>query len=110
MYLGPRVAVGVLSPANLVTPGAWVVTFDPAAMPRDYDYEVYHGWATGPGGYFLGYIDGYGYDSAQNGKINEYTPTNGKYVRKGQTLSYHWSIATLPAPVIVLYLRTPKDV
>lgn len=109
-YLGNRYAVGVLSGLNLVTPGAWVVTFGVDLMPQDADFEIYHGFARGPGGYFLSYIDNSGYGAAENGLINEYSPAQAMYVRKGQIVTLHWSIDTTPAPQVWFYLRTPKDV
>jgi hypothetical protein len=106
--LGNRAATGVLSAANRITPGAWVATFDPFIMPLDADYEVWHGAIRGPGGYFLVYIDDVLYGVGENGLINEYAPSIPMYVRKGQTISLHWSINTGPAPQCVLYLRIPE--
>jgi hypothetical protein len=105
--LGNRQATGRLDPANKVTPGGWVVTFNPAEMPTT-DYEVYHGSAKGPGGYFHVYIDDTFYDVGENGLINAYDPAHAMYVRKGQTVSLHWSIATGTAPFVVLFLRVPE--
>lgn len=105
--LGPRSATGVLSTANKVTSGAWVVTFKPQDMASD-DYEVYHGAARGPGGYFLVYLDESFYGAGENGYINEYVPSIPMYVRKGQTITFHWSITTTPAPQVTLYLRQPE--
>lgn len=106
--LGNRQATGKLLVSNRVVPGAWVVTFDPADMPSDADYEVWHGAIRGPGGYFLVYLDDALYGVGQNGLINEYAPTIPMYVRKGQTISLHWSIATGSAPLAYFYLRIPE--
>lgn len=105
--LGDRKATGVLSSANKLTPGAWVVTFNPQDMPLR-DFEVYHGAARGPGGYFLWFLDDNFYGVGENGLINEYSPSVAMYVRKGQTISLHWSIATGTAPAVTLYLRIPE--
>lgn len=106
--LGNRPAVGVLSNANKIVAGAWVVIFKPGDMPLD-DYEVYHGAVRGPGGYFLVYIDDVLYGVGENGLINEYAPAGpAMYVRKGQTITLHWSIATGAAPLVWLFLREPE--
>lgn len=106
--LGHRSAVGVLSPANLVTPGAWVVQFTPEMMPNESAFEIWHGAVRGPGGYFLVYIDNSLYGVGENGLINEYAPPTPMYVRKGQNVSLHWSISTPPAPQVWLYFRQPE--
>lgn len=106
--LGSRYAQGALSGLNLVTPGAWVITFDPAEMVQQSDYEVWHGATRGPGGYFLVYLDDQLFGVGQNGLINEYAPTIPMYVRKGQVITMHWSIATGVAPRAWLYLRIPE--
>jgi hypothetical protein len=106
--LGNRRAVGVASAQNRIVTNGWVVTFRPADMPLDADYEVWHGSATGPGGYFQVYIDDVLFDVGENGKINAYEPSIPMYVRKGQTISLHWSVTTGTAPVVVLFLRQPE--
>lgn len=107
-YLGDAQAVGVLSADNLITPGAWVVVFTPEIFGKgDIDFEVYRGVAEGPGGYFKTYLGGKLYGTGENGRINEYAPTFPMFVRRGQQFTLHWSIATLPAPKVVLYMRTP---
>lgn len=105
--LGALSAVGLLSSGNRITAGCWVVTFLPQAMPSQ-DFEVWHGAAIGPGGYFLNYIDDTLYGVGENGRINEYAPPAAMYVRKGQTLTYHWSIATGAAPQVWLRFRQPE--
>jgi hypothetical protein len=106
--LGNRTGVGVLSALNKVTAGGWVITYQPQDLPRDMDFEVYHAAARGPGGYFLVFIDDSLYGVGENGTINEYAPTIPMYVRKGQTVSLHWSIATGSAPSCTLYCREPE--
>jgi len=109
--LGDRSAVGaaptVLNP-NRVTTGAWIVTFPPEALPSDSDFEVWHGAVRGPGGYFMVYLDDKLYGVGENGLINEYAPPTAMYVRKGQTITFHWSIPTAPAPQVWIYLREPE--
>jgi len=106
--LGDRSATGVQSNTNRVLSGAWVVTFTPAMLPSESDFEVWHGAAKGPGGYFHVYIDDKFYGVGANGLINEYTPTIPMYVRKGQSISLHWSTPNLPAPLVWLYFRQPE--
>jgi len=105
--LGVRSAYGVLSASNLVTPGAWVVTFPPAVLPAS-EFECWHGAIRGPGGYFLVYLDDQLYGVGENGLINEYAPPTAMYVRQGQAITLHWSIATGTAPTAWLYFRQPE--
>jgi hypothetical protein len=73
---------------------------------------MWHGAVTGPGGYFLVYLDDYLFGVGANGQINEYSPRgSAMYVRKGQSISFHWSLTptTGPgAPVATIYLRQPE--
>lgn len=112
-YLGTGTSpkTGVLSTNNFVTPGTnlWVVTFAPADMPDEAEFEIWHGFALGPGGYFLTYIDNSGFGVGQNGLINEYSPKgDAMFIRKGQTVTLNWSIGTGTAPRAWLYFRTPE--
>ena len=106
-YLGTCQARGVLSPLNRVTLGAWVVTFTPDDFGQGSDFEVYRGYAEGPGGYFKTYLNGTPYGNGLNGLINEFAPVSAMFVRRGSTFELHWSIATGSAPLVVLYMRTP---
>lgn len=108
--LGKRNATGALTTANRVTPGTslWVVTFTPQNFSVSPDFEIWHGAARGPGGYFLVYIDDSLFGVAENGLINEYAPQIPMYVRDGQNVTCHWSVATNPAPEVVFYLRQPE--
>lgn len=110
--LGFRTAVGVLGTPvnqNRVTPGAWVIRFPPDQLPSAADFEMWHGVVRGPGGYFLTFLDDYEFGVGQNGFINEYSPRgSAMYVMKGQTISFHWSIAGGTAPRAIIYLREPE--
>lgn len=108
-YLGDCQAEGVLSTANRVTSGAWVVTFTPEVFGQGEDFEVYRGAAEGPGGFFKTYMNGRLYGNGENGLINEFGPSSAMFVRRGSTFEMHWSIATGSAPLVVLYMRTPRD-
>jgi hypothetical protein len=100
-------AVGVLSAANKVLPGAWVVTFPPEQLPRE-DSECYHGAVLGPGGYFVVYLDTSLHSNGANGLINTYEPTIPMFVRRGRTITFHWSTTSTPAPQVWLYFRAPE--
>lgn len=106
--LGDRTATGRLSNTNRVTAGAWVITYTPEMLPAEAAFEVWHATIRGPGGYFLVYIDDKLYGVGENGLINEYAPAIPMYVRKGQTITFHWSIATGSAPQAWIYLRQPE--
>lgn len=109
-YLGPRVAEGKLTKVNKIIPGTnlWVVEFTPEILSVSAGFEVYHGAARGPGGYFLVYIDESFYDVGESGFINAYEPRSPMFVRQGQYIRFHWSIANTPAPTITLWLREPE--
>lgn len=109
-YLGYRTATGrTTGVTNKVTSGAWVVTFTPEIFGQGAEeFEIWHGAARGPGGYFLTFIDDTFYGVGENGRINEYTPPIPCFMRRGQTFSLHWSIATGTAPQVTLFLRTPE--
>ena len=83
-------------------------TWRTQVLPADTDFEVWHGALRGPGGQFLVYLDDQLYDVGENGAINAYEPNIAMYVRKGQEISMHWSIATGTAPMVWLYLRQPE--
>jgi hypothetical protein len=104
---GTAHAVGVLSVANKVLSGAWVVTFPPEVCPRE-DFEMYHGAVKGPGGYFLVYLDDKLHSNGANGLINTYEPTIPMFARRGSTITFHWSTTSTPAPEVWLYFRPPQ--
>lgn len=106
--LGFRDRTGVLSPDNRFTPGGWVITYRPEDMPAEAEFEVWHGAIRGPGGRFLVYIDNALFGVGENGSTNEYSPKIPMFIRKGQTITLHWSIATGTAPQAWLYFRRPE--
>lgn len=107
--LGHRDGVATHSNKGYYLPGTtlWVVSFPTQLMPQS-DYEVYHGFATGPGGFFLVFIDDHGYGVAENGTVSEYAPTIPMYVKAGQQITCNWTINTGNAPKVTLYLREPE--
>jgi hypothetical protein len=110
-YLGSRSKTGTLSTRGFFTPGTslWVIEFQPQELVSDADFEMWHGAVRGPGGNFMVYLDDALYGVAENGSINEYAPPGGAmYVRKGQTITFNWSIATGSAPRAWIYLREPE--
>ena len=113
--LGFRRAVGIAGTAvnqNRIVAGGWIITFRPEDLPGNPAFEMWHAAITGPGGYFLVYLDDYLYGVGGNGSINEYAPGgSAMYIMKGQTVTLHWSLtpATGPgAPVAYIYLREPE--
>lgn len=110
--LGHRTATGVKNVATFPNPvlaGGWVVPFVGDVLPSEQEYEAWHGFATGPGGYALVYIDDHGYGVLRNGAINEYSPTgSAMFLRKGQNVYFYWSTGAGTAPVVTLYFRQPE--
>jgi hypothetical protein len=109
--LGDTVATGKLSTQQLFIPGTllWVCSFPVDNLPRDQDFEVYHGSAEGPGGVFKVYLDDKFYGAGRNGTINEYNPrSSAMYVRKGQAITVVWSIGTGNPPTVRFWMRTPE--
>lgn len=102
--------VGVQLATNFYVPGAWVCTFTPEDLPSDQEFECYHGFVRGPGGTFLVYIENAGFGVGQNGTINEYAPSIPMRIRKGQTITLNWNIATGNPPVAWLYFRQLQGV
>jgi hypothetical protein len=111
-YRGTVRATGFLATAtypNPITAGAWVVRFPPEDLPRDINFEAYHGSAIGPGGFALVYLDNDLYGVLENGRYNEFSPNSAAmFVTKGQTIFLYWSIATGAAPKVWFYLRDPE--
>lgn len=106
--LGDRPATGVaptLAQPNPYVSTGWVVAFPANILPQIEICEVYHGSVIGPGGQFVVYIDDKFYGIGQNGYLNEYDPTWPMRIRRGQSVYLYWSIATAPAPKVVLWLR-----
>jgi hypothetical protein len=94
---------------NRISTNNWVVLFKPGDLPRDINYEAWHGSLLGPGGYALIYLNNDLYGVAENGRYNEFSPnSSAMYITKGSEVSIHWSIATGAAPKVWFYLRTPE--
>lgn len=107
-YLGSRDAIGFLNPGNPIASGAWSVRFTPADL-YPADFVVYHIALLGPGGAFRVYLDDRFYSVAARGDVNEYDPVHPMFVRRGQTIWFHWAIATGSAPAVSLYARAPGE-
>jgi hypothetical protein len=105
-YLGQRAQTGVLLATNKNVPGAWVVTFlSQDLYPQDFD--IYHMALKGPNGNFDVYIDDSFYSTAVRSDRNEYDPKQPMHVRRGQTVSFHFSSTSAPAPQVWLYAKRP---
>jgi hypothetical protein len=109
--LGDNVATGALTTVSNILPGTavWVCTFDASKLPRDQDFEIYHGSAEGPGGFFKMYVDNKFSSAGANGTINIYDPNTALPIRKGQTITVEWSIGSGNAPTVRLWFRQPEQ-
>ena len=107
-YLGNRGASTVaLSAANRYVAGSWVATFLPKDLWPD-AVEIYHIALRGPGGGMLVYIDDLFYSTHSRSDINEYDPKNAMYIRPGQTITFEFRSAALPAPSVNIFARKPS--
>jgi len=106
-YLGVRQASGEIGPANRNVAGAYVVTFSPDNFGVPDDFEIFHIAIKGPGGNFEVWIDETFYSTTDRGDINEYDPKWAMPVRRGQSVTFHWSLATGTAPQVWMFLRRP---
>lgn len=111
--LGSRSAVGVLGGivapnVNRLVSGAWLVRFPTQVLPADMDFEVYHATILGPGGKFAVYIDDQQYSTCLNGRLANGFSQSAMYVKKGQEISFNWTISTPPAPKVWIWLRQPE--
>jgi hypothetical protein len=109
-YLGVRAARGILSAANRNVPGGWVVTFPPTEL-YPIDFEIYHCAVKGPRGNFDVYIDDSFYSTAVRSDRNEYDPNRNMFVRRGQTVSWHYSSTDATnQPQVWIYARLPTGI
>lgn len=110
--LGVRQGIGVaptIAFPNLLGGTGWVIYFRPQQLPSQPDFEMWHGSIRGPGGFFVVFLDDSQYGVGINGRINEYAPSGpAMYVRKGQTISFHWNTNAPAAPIAWIYLREPE--
>jgi len=108
-YLGYRGASTVAkSASNRIAAGSWVATFLPADLYQE-DYEIYHISVKGPAGFFDVYLDDTFYSTAVRSDRNEYDPKNPIYVRRGQTITFHFSSSSNPAPTVNIFARQPQQ-
>lgn len=108
-YLGARQKSGELSAENQNVAGGWLVVFTPTDLSYPGDVEIYHIAVKGPPGNFDVYIDTQFYSTAVRADRNEYDPKHPMYVRRGQSVSFHFSStdATATAPTVNIYARQP---
>lgn len=108
-YLGNRGASMVrLDTANLFVPGSWVATFLPDDLYPE-DFEIFHIALLGPAGGFRVYLDNVFYSADDRSDQNEYDPKNAMYVRRGQTITFHFRSAAAPTPVVNIFARQPQQ-
>jgi hypothetical protein len=105
-YLGSRSTTGVLSADNKYVAGSWVVTFPTQDLPP-IDCVVYHIALTGPTGGFMVFVAENFYSAADRSDLNEYDPKQPMFVRRGESVSFHFKSAATPQPKVWLYLRQP---
>lgn len=110
--LGHRSATGFQNNTAFPNPllaAGWVIRFPPDVLPADIDFEMWHASVTGPGGYFMVYLDNIRFGIGANGTINEYAPrSSAMLVTKGQSILFYWSISTGTAPNATIFLREPE--
>lgn len=107
-YLGSRSAAGFLNSENPIGAGCWSVKFGPADL-YPADFLVYHIALVGPGGPFRVFIDNIFYSASSRGDLNEYDPTHPMYVRRGESIWFHWIVSTGTAPAVTIYSRVPGE-
>lgn len=107
-YLGQLNGVGTLSPRvpNPVTPGGWVVEFDPATIGIRVDAEVYHMAVQGPpSSQFQVYLDTTFYDNVVRGDVNSWDPSQPMLVRPGTSIYLYYNTGAGNAPRATLFFR-----
>jgi hypothetical protein len=108
-HLGNRSKTGVLSADNKYVTGSWLVLFTAEDL-YPINVEIYHIALRGPRGGFLVYIDDTFYSLDSRSDFNEYDPKQVMYVRRGQTVSFHFRSALGAAPVVNIFARQPQGV
>lgn len=107
-YLGNRGASTVAKlAANRNVAGSWVATFLPADLWPD-AVEIYHIAVQGPNGNLDVYVDDLFYSAAVRSDKNEYDPKHPLYLRPGQTVTFHFSSAADPAPMVNIFAQKPQ--
>lgn len=112
--LGDRMGKGTLAgivPPNInrLVSGAWIVRFPTNELPSDMDFEVYHATIRGPGGKFAVFIDDKQYSTCLNGRFATGFGNAAMYVKKGQEISFNWTISSgTRAPLVWIWLRQPE--
>lgn len=108
-YLGNRGAsTVVLDAANRYVSGSWVATFLPKDLYAE-DFEIWHIALLGPYGGFRVYIDDTFYSADDRSDSNEYDPKHPIFVRRGQTITFHFKSAKAPTPTVNIFARQPQQ-
>lgn len=107
-YLGQRAAFGALSADNRNVPGGWLAMFSSQDL-YPADFLIWHIALKGPTGGFDVYIDDTFYSTASRSDRNEYDPKQPIYMRRGQSLSFHFASTDPagPVPEVRIFARQP---
>lgn len=107
-YLGSRQNTGKLNPSNPYVAGAWTVSFEPATLSIPGEFEVWHISINGPTASSMQvYIDTVFFSNVARGDINDWDPSQVLRVLAGETLFFHWNVATGSAPKVTIFCRLP---
>lgn len=107
-YLGNRQAQGKLNQANPYVAGAWTVMFDAQTLSLPVEFEIWHISISGPTGSSMRvYVDTVFFSNVARGDINDWDPTQVLRVQSGQTVYFHWNVATGSAPTATIFCRLP---
>jgi len=111
MYLGQRVMTGELSNDNPFSAGGWAVSFAPADLAIQEQFEIFHIAVRGPAQPSCNlqvWLDTTFYSATVRGDVNDYDPNWGIPVRPGQTVNFYWDTTANPAPVVAIFCRQPN--
>lgn len=109
--LGQRSKQGTVDQDNPFLSGGWAVSFSPADLTIQTQFEVYHVAISGPSGSrFQVFIDTTFYDYVARGDINSWDPSQPMHVRPGQTIHFYWNTSAGTAPRVSIFCREPSPV
>lgn len=110
-YLGFRPKKGALSADNPFFAGGWAVSFAPADIRIQSQFEIFHIAVQGPNLASCNlqlWLDTIFYSTTPRGDINDYDPNQPIPVRPGQTVNFYWDTVVLPAPTVTIFCQEPR--
>lgn len=110
-YLGFRSKKGALSTVNPFFTGGWAVSFAPADIRIQNQFEIFHIAVQGPNLASCNlqlWLDTIFYSTTVRGDINDYDPNQPIPVRPGQTVNFYWDTVVLPAPTVTIFCQEPR--